>query len=115
MKTRKSTRKPLKALATCRNGQGRQWEATLRDVSEGGCRVSDPSSQIRHGERLTVFMAGTGPHFVEATWRRENEVGLAFRRPLPSSLLDTLASTDWDAVHTTPAGGDPAAKGQRFV
>lgn len=115
MKTRKTSRKPLQALATCRNGVGRQWETLLADVSEGGCKLLDPSEQIRKGERLHLYFAHTGPHMVQATWRRGEQVGLEFRRPLTAELLDKLASQDWSHEGARVPDGAPGVEALRYV
>lgn len=95
MKTRKKPRQQLEALATCRDATGRQWQTLLEDVSDGGCKIFDPTGQLRRGEILNLFFAASGPHMAKQTWRREHRVGLEFRTPLSAQLLESLASQDW--------------------
>lgn len=115
MRTRKTNRKQLQALASCRNAVGRQWETLLTDVSEGGCKVLDPSEQIRKGERLHVYFAETGPHMVQASWRRGEEVGLEFRSPLSEELQESLASKDWSTSGAEVPESAPGIEALRFV
>ncbi|NVE95142.1 PilZ domain-containing protein [Altererythrobacter lutimaris] len=115
MKTRKTSRKELQALAGCRNSNGREWQSLLADVSDGGCKLLDPSEQIRKGERLHLYFANTGPHMVQATWRRGDQVGLEFRSPLSDELLQKLAAQDWSAIGAEIPDGAPGVEALRFV
>ena len=115
MRTRKTSRQELQALAACRNAVGRQWQTLLLDVSDGGCKVLDPSEQIRKGVRLHLYFADTGPHMVQATWRRGEHVGLEFRSPLTDEMLDNLATQDWSRAGATVPDGAPGVAALRFV
>jgi len=115
MKTRQTTRKQLQALATCHNMAGRQWQTMLLDVSPGGCKIIDPSRQLRPGEALNLYFADSGPRTAKFTWRRQDEVGLEFREPLPEDVLESLATRDWSNKGADVPEGAPRVAMLRFV
>ena len=100
MKARQNTRVLTSARGSYRTTRGMQRDVELADLSRGGCRVYDEAGQLRLGEYVRFFIAGTGPHMAEAVWRNGENVGLAFLRPLPPRLFETLASAQWDDAQT---------------
>jgi hypothetical protein len=75
-----------------------QWEIELADLSEGGCRLDDPRGQLRLGEFVRLYIAGTGPHMAEVAWRQGSRVGIEFVRRLPDRVFHRLAAADWDGA-----------------
>ncbi|MEL7188707.1 MAG: PilZ domain-containing protein [Pseudomonadota bacterium] len=100
MKSRQSNRVATSATGSYRTPKGMQWDVELGDLSQGGCRVSDPRAGLHLGEYVRLFIAGTGPHMAEVVWRNTSNAGLAFLRPLPPRLFTHLAAAEWDAAST---------------
>lgn len=115
MRTRKTNRTQLQALATCHNVVGRQWQTLLLDVSDGGCKIIDPANQMRVGEAVNLYFADSGPHMAKYTWRRGDEVGLEFREPLSDPLLESLSNNDWSRTGADVPDGAPRVAMLRFV
>lgn len=95
MRTRRHSRIPTVATGSCRTSRGMQWDVALADLSEGGCRLDDPRGQLRLGEFVRLYIAGTGPHMAEVAWRQGARVGIEFSRPLPPRVFQLLAAADW--------------------
>jgi len=74
------------------------WNIALADLSEGGCRIEDARGQLRLGEMVRLFIAGTGPHMARVAWRDGGEVGLVFLRMLSARVVGRFAEADWDGA-----------------
>jgi len=90
MRTRQKPRKAITASGQCRTAGGVQWDVALADLSEGGCRIADPSGLLRKGVVVELFIAGNGPHRAHVRWAEQGEAGVAFDRMLSEPMLDCL-------------------------
>ncbi|MEP5172048.1 MAG: PilZ domain-containing protein [Erythrobacter sp.] len=115
MKARTTTRVPIDATGSYRTSRGMQWEIALSDLSEGGCRISDPRARLDLGQWVRLFIAGTGPHIAEVAWRRGEDVGLAFSRRLPERVFAKLTASDWSGAAEAMANSSQTGGLRRFV
>lgn len=96
MTARKSERVRSCATGSCKTNRGFQWDIQLDDLSRGGCRVDDPRHGMKLGAHVSLFIAGTGPHFAEVAWRQGDRVGLEFVKDLPERVFKHLAAEEWE-------------------
>ena len=64
--------------------------ATVVDFSQAGCRIRTRARCYR-GDRLVLTIKGLSPRAVEAAWRGDGVVGLAFAEPLSWAVVTQLA------------------------
>ena len=115
MRTRRSARIPTIATGSCRTARGMQWDIALADLSEGGCRIEDPRGQLRLGEFVRLYIAGTGPHMAEVAWRQGSRVGLEFVRSLQARVFALLAAADWHGARTAYEHGRSRLPVRRLI
>ena len=114
MSKRKHDRVQIDAPGCYRSARGMRWEVKFSDLSEGGCRVEDPSVSLSPGEEVRAFIAGTGPHLANVAWCADGMAGLAFVRPLPQRVFTLLASKQFEKAVEAHANPN-ASEVKRFV
>ena len=113
MQTRKVTRKATHIAGQCATGQGRVFDITVNDLSNGGCRFEYADPHLAQGAPLTLMINGTGPYQAYVRWREGPQVGVSFLRPLGDAQLDALMNGEPVATssdHAPPDLGAAAAK-----
>ena len=90
MKTRKVERKRTEINGQCCTNQGRLFDITVCDLSDGGCRFRDADNSLFVGVAVSIMINGTGPHRCYVRWREGVQVGVSFVRPLSPAQLDEL-------------------------
>lgn len=92
MKTRKVERKHTDITGQCCTSQGKLFDITVSDLTEGGCRFRDADNSLFAGAQLTLMIAGSGPYRCFVRWRDKSDVGVSFVQPLTAEILDQLVN-----------------------
>lgn len=79
----------LVTSATVRAHGGEPDEATLRDLSVYGCRITC-SAGYPEGERLWLRFNGSMPVAASVVWNDGEQVGCRFDAPIERSLMRSL-------------------------
>ena len=66
------------------------WEVTVLDLSETGCRISDPKWSLKEGAPISIRIGPIGPVDASVRWRKEQQVGIRFGNPLYPSVLEHI-------------------------
>lgn len=90
MRTRKVERKRTEITGQCCTNQGRLFDITVCDLTDGGCRFRDAEESLFPGAPVNLMIAGSGPYACFVRWREDKQVGVSFARPLSPALLDQL-------------------------
>lgn len=100
IQARKTRRKPVTVDAEVRNARDLAWQVELADLSEGGCRFTLSAAPLSKGEGVKLLVAGAGSIRAKVSWRRGDEVGVAFETPLSGEFLAQLISGEGSASKT---------------
>jgi len=100
MQARKKLRRNINVPGRYFTGIGAPVDIALRDISEGGCRFPLGSAQLARGAQLQIIIAGTGPLRGSVRWIEDGDVGVTFKVPLDSEVVEQLKSSH---IHGTVA------------
>ena len=67
--------------------------AVLVDISQAGCRIRT-RARAHRGEYFVLTIGELGPRAVQAAWRHDGQVGLAFAEPLGWAVVMQMAIPD---------------------
>jgi hypothetical protein len=91
-------RRRVGALAFFRERGRSRWQAQVTDLSSLGCRL-EMSTPVVDGELSWVTLPGLEPWSCSVVWRADNQIGLAFDRPLhqavAASMCDRISLGGW--------------------
>lgn len=92
MRTRKVERKQTELAGQCCTSQGRLFDITVHDLSNGGCRFADDDPALFVGAPANIMINGTGPHRCFVRWREDGQVGVSFVRPMSEDEIAQVLS-----------------------
>ncbi|WP_066557032.1 PilZ domain-containing protein [Croceicoccus bisphenolivorans] len=90
MTTRQAYRSRVKIPASYRTDDGSEYETSVVDISEHGCRLRDGIATVRPGAGLSISIGTMAPISAEVRWLYRSFCGVAFTRPLHSALVEHL-------------------------
>ena len=93
METRHHSRYPVDIQGRYRIGNGIGKDVTVYDLSVRGCRMFDRFSKLGLSDFVYIKIGSIGPIDAHVRWRRHNEIGIEFSRPLHRSVLDHMRTT----------------------
>lgn len=98
MTARQDYRLRVKIPADYRTDDGAEFETSVIDLSEKGCRLRDGTELLKPGSGLSIRIGNLAPISGHVRWQYRSSVGVAFTRPLHGALVDHLQS-----IHTRGA------------
>jgi hypothetical protein len=82
-------RRRVGALAFFRERGRSRWQAQVTDLSSLGCRL-EMSTPVVDGELSWVTLPGLEPWSCSVVWRADDQIGLAFNRPLHQAVAASM-------------------------
>lgn len=79
---RRAERRTTKAPSTMRTDAGEPRDVIVLDLSRSGVRILT-DAELAIGQEISIGLAGAGVTHAYVTWRRGDEYGCAFERPIP--------------------------------
>lgn len=68
-------------------------DVIVNDLSIHGCRMFDRFSKLEQSDSVYIRIGSIGPIDAHVRWRRNNDIGIEFSRPLHPSVLDHMRTT----------------------
>lgn len=90
MTARHDPRSRVSIPAGYRTDDGAEFETSVIDISEMGCRLRNGVEPLAPGKGLSIAIGNLAPVSAQVRWQYGSFCGLAFTRPLHSALLDHL-------------------------
>src|SRR5512146_1712641 len=95
MERRIAQRKQVSLNLTCRTSAIPR-AATLRDISETGCRLEQPGAKMELGGTALLEVPGLGRVEGHIVWNHGNIAGIHFERPLSREVAIALGLLEPD-------------------
>ena len=70
-----------------RFGNGVEKNVTVNDLSIHGCCLIDRFSDLEPGGFISIEIGSIGPVQALVRWRRKDDIGIEFSRPLDAAAL----------------------------
>lgn len=90
MTARHDPRARVKIPAGYRTDDGCEYETSVIDISEMGCRLRHGIDVLQPGKGLSIAIGNLAPISARVAWQYGSFCGLAFTRPLHAALLEYL-------------------------
>lgn len=90
MTARLDHRVRIRIPAGCRIDDGSEFETSVLDISEEGCRMRTAAAALRPGTSLSLAIGTLAPIAGKVRWRYGTFCGVLFSRPLEQVLLQHL-------------------------
>lgn len=87
---RRTRRLALALPARCRMLSGFTEDVVLRDLSEGGCRITSRVLNLREGDRVLLRPPGLESLAGVVRWCTNHEAGVEFERALHVAVVEHL-------------------------